>query len=53
MSAGQMVDDVKLALEGKGHIHFYGRPGGVIPTPIELYRIMSRHFYQAKRRKKH
>jgi 2-oxoglutarate ferredoxin oxidoreductase subunit alpha len=52
MSTGQMVDDVKLALEGKGHIHFYGRPGGIIPTPVELYRIMSRHYYQAKRRKK-
>ncbi len=53
MSAGQMVEDVKLALEGRGHIHFYGRPGGIIPTPIELYRIISRHYYQSKRRKKH
>jgi len=52
MSTGQMVEDVKLSLEGKGHIHFYGRPGGVIPTPIELYRIISRHYYQARRRKK-
>ena len=54
MSAGQMVEDVKLALEGKGHIHFYGRPGGVIPTPVELFRIISRHYYQAQsqRRKK-
>jgi len=52
MSAGQMIEDVKLALEGKGHIHFYGRPGGVIPTPVELYRIISRHYYQARRRKK-
>jgi 2-oxoglutarate/2-oxoacid ferredoxin oxidoreductase subunit alpha len=54
MSAGQMVEDVKLALEGRGHIHFYGRPGGVIPTPVELFRIISRHYYQAhsQRRKK-
>jgi 2-oxoglutarate/2-oxoacid ferredoxin oxidoreductase subunit alpha len=52
MSTGQMVEDVKLSLEGKGHIHFYGRPGGVVPTPIELYRIISRHYYQARRRKK-
>ncbi len=29
MSAGQMIEDVRLALEGKGQIHFYGRPGGV------------------------
>jgi 2-oxoglutarate/2-oxoacid ferredoxin oxidoreductase subunit alpha len=54
MSTGQMVEDVKLALEGRGHIHFYGRPGGVIPTPVELFRIISRHYYQAQsqRRKK-
>jgi 2-oxoglutarate ferredoxin oxidoreductase subunit alpha len=52
MSTGQMVEDVKLALEGKGHIHFYGRPGGVIPTPVELSRIISRHYYQARRRNK-
>ncbi len=52
MSAGQMIEDVKLALEGKGTIHFYGRPGGVIPSPLELYRIISRHYYQAKRKQK-
>ena len=48
MSAGQMVEDVRLALEGKGNVHFYGRPGGVIPMPVELYRIVSRHYYQAQ-----
>jgi 2-oxoglutarate ferredoxin oxidoreductase subunit alpha len=54
MSTGQMVEDVKLALEGRGHVHFYGRPGGVIPTPVELFRIISRHYFQAQsqRRKK-
>jgi 2-oxoglutarate ferredoxin oxidoreductase subunit alpha len=52
MSAGQMIEDVKLALEGNGTIHFYGRPGGVIPAPIELYRIISRHYYQSKRKQK-
>ncbi len=48
LSAGQMVDDVRLSLEGKGHVHFYGRPGGIIPTPLELSRIISRHCYQAQ-----
>ena len=52
MSTGQLIEDVRLALNGKGHIHFYGRPGGVIPTPIELYRVISRHYYQAQRGKK-
>jgi 2-oxoglutarate ferredoxin oxidoreductase subunit alpha len=48
MSAGQMVEDVKLALEGRGRVHFYGRPGGVIPMPVELSRIIARHYYQAQ-----
>lgn len=52
MSTGQMIEDVKLALEGRGNIHFYGRPGGVIPTPIELFRVISRHYYQTRRGKK-
>jgi 2-oxoglutarate ferredoxin oxidoreductase subunit alpha len=52
MSAGQLIEDVKLSLEGKGHVHFYGRPGGVLPTPVELFRIISRHYYQAQRSKK-
>ena len=51
MSAGQMIDDVKLALDGSGTIHFYGRPGGVIPSPVELYRIISRHYYQSQRKR--
>jgi 2-oxoglutarate ferredoxin oxidoreductase subunit alpha len=33
MSMGQMVEDVKLAVEGKKPVHFYGRTGGMIPTP--------------------
>lgn len=48
MSAGQMVDDVRLALDGRGRVHFYGRPGGVLPMPVELFRIISRHYYQAQ-----
>jgi len=52
LSTGQMVDDVKLSLEGSGHIHFYGRPGSVVPTPSELARIMARHYYQSQKAKK-
>lgn len=51
MSTGQMVEDVKLSLEGKGRIHFHGRPGGVFSTPAELSRIISRHYYQSKRKR--
>lgn len=36
MSMGQMVDDVRLAAECKVPVHFYGRTGGIIPTPKEV-----------------
>lgn len=36
MSTGQMVDDVKIAVEGKLPVYFYGRTGGMIPSPIEI-----------------
>ena len=52
LSSGQMIEDVRLALEGQGKVHFYGRPGGVVPTPVELYRLVSRHYYQSARSKK-
>lgn len=37
MSAGQMVEDVKLGLNGKKPVEFYGRTGGMIPNPKEIY----------------
>ena len=36
MSMGQMVDDVRLAVEGSVLVSFYGRTGGIIPTPKEV-----------------
>lgn len=36
MSCGQMIDDVRLAVNGKFDVDFYGRSGGVIPTPEEI-----------------
>ncbi len=36
MSMGQMVDDVRLAVNGAKPVAFYGRTGGVIPTPAEV-----------------
>jgi len=46
MSAGQMVDDVRLALEGRLEVYFHGRLGGIIPTPVEVLRIISSQYYQ-------
>jgi 2-oxoglutarate ferredoxin oxidoreductase subunit alpha len=36
MSAGQMVEDVRLAVNGKVPVHYYGRMGGMVPTPDEV-----------------
>jgi 2-oxoglutarate ferredoxin oxidoreductase subunit alpha len=36
MSAGQMVEDVKLSVEFKKPVKHFGRLGGVIPTPDEI-----------------
>jgi len=36
MSAGQMLDDVRLAVEGRCPVEFYGRMGGVMPLPDEI-----------------
>lgn len=36
MSAGQMVEDVKLAVGDRNPIDFYGRLGGMIPTVSEI-----------------
>lgn len=32
MSCGQMIDDVRIAVEGRCPVEFYGRTGGMIPT---------------------
>ncbi len=36
MSCGQMLEDVRLAANGRAEISFYGRTGGFVPTPTEL-----------------
>jgi 2-oxoglutarate ferredoxin oxidoreductase subunit alpha len=36
MSAGQMLDDVRLAVAGHRPVRFYGRMGGVSPLPDEI-----------------
>lgn len=36
MSAGQMIEDVRLAVLGRARVDLYGRMGGVVPTPREV-----------------
>jgi 2-oxoglutarate ferredoxin oxidoreductase subunit alpha len=37
MSMGQMIEDVKLALSDDSNVSFYGRTGGIVPAPQEVY----------------
>jgi 2-oxoglutarate ferredoxin oxidoreductase subunit alpha len=36
MNAGQMVEDVRLAVNGQIPVAFYGRMGGIVPAPDEV-----------------
>ncbi len=36
MSMGQMVEDLRLAVNGERPVYFYGRTGGVVPTAEEI-----------------
>jgi len=36
LNAGQMVEDVRLSINGKADVLFHGRPGGAIVNPEEL-----------------
>ncbi len=42
MSMGQMVEDVKLAVEGAAPVYFYGRCGGNIPSQEEVFAEVKR-----------
>lgn len=37
MNAGQMVEDIRLSACGRKPVHFYGRMGGIVPTPDEIF----------------
>jgi len=42
MNMGQMVEDVRLSVDGKAQVDFYGRPGGGMMTPEELYEVIKK-----------
>lgn len=46
LSAGQMVEDVRLAAPANHKIGFFGKMGGVVPTPkelkMEIYKFLER-----------
>jgi 2-oxoglutarate ferredoxin oxidoreductase subunit alpha len=36
LNSGQMIEDVRLAVNGKVPVFHYGRMGGIVPTPEEI-----------------
>jgi pyruvate/2-oxoacid:ferredoxin oxidoreductase alpha subunit len=42
LSNGQMVNDVRLALEGRRPVTFYARMGGMVPSSEELLGVLER-----------
>lgn len=42
MNMGQMVEDVRLVVEGRIPVEFFGRTGGIIPTPVETLAAIQR-----------
>jgi 2-oxoglutarate ferredoxin oxidoreductase subunit alpha len=44
MNAGQMIDDVRLALGRTIPIGFYGRMGGVVPMPDEILKAIETEY---------
>lgn len=42
LNAGQMVEDVRLGVEGCTPVSFHGRMGGVIPSPEEVLRALGK-----------
>nr|WP_273321283.1 3-methyl-2-oxobutanoate dehydrogenase subunit VorB [Vallitalea guaymasensis] len=36
MSKGQMIEDIRLGVNGKKDVYFYGRTGGMVPTPDDI-----------------
>ncbi len=48
MSAGQMIEDVRLAVEGKVPVEHFGRLGGMIPSPNEAVQALEDQIIKGK-----
>lgn len=42
MNAGQMIEDVQLAAEGRVKVEHFGRMGGIIPSPVEVVEALKK-----------
>lgn len=48
LNAGQMVEDVRLAVEGRIPVYHFGRMGGMIPNPGEVLDALKQDFPELK-----
>ena len=44
LNAGQMIEDVRLAAEGRVPVYHYGRMGGIVPNPQEVLDALYKRF---------
>jgi len=44
INAGQMVEDVKLSINGAQPVEYFGRLGGIVPEPEEIVEALKKHF---------
>ena len=44
LSAGQMIEDVRLAVEGRVKIALHNRMGGMVPSPEDVYNALLQSF---------
>ena len=44
INAGQMIDDVRLAINGKEQVEHFGRLGGIVPKPEEIVKALKEKF---------
>ena len=44
INAGQMIEDVKLAINGEEPVAHFGRLGGIVPEPEEMIEAIVTNF---------
>ena len=44
LNAGQMVEDVRLAVNGKAPVMHYGRMGGMLFNPNDVLQVIKENF---------
>ena len=47
LNAGQMIQDVRLATEGRVPVYHFGRMGGIVPDPQQVLESFMAHFPEA------